>query len=341
MSHTSHIDDLLEEAGSALNSARTVSEVESLGVHYLGRKGKLPEILKSLKDLPVDERKAVGAAANLAKGRLASLVERRLGDLKQASSASLDYTLPGQANRIGRPHVLGATMAEMCAIFNRMGFSTATGPEVETDYYNFGALNFPEDHPARDMQDTFYVRPTDGLPSGLLLRTHTSNVQIREFEKRTPPLKIIAPGKVFRHEAVSTRAYCVFHQIEGFQVGADVTMGDLKGVLLAFCREFFAANVKLRFRPSFFPFTEPSAEVDMSCLLCDGKGCSLCKFDGWLEILGCGMIDPNVMEAVGYDPEIMSGYAFGMGVERVTMLKRRITDIRLFYENDLRFLRQF
>lgn len=341
MSSTSHIDQLLAEAGSALKSAATVSEVGEINIRYLGRKGKLPEILKSLKELPADQRKSVGAAANKAKGKLGALVAERLGQLDESPVSNLDYTLPGQSNRIGRPHVLSATMAEMTAVFTRMGFATATGPEVETDQYNFGSLNFPEDHPARDMQDTFYLRQSDGLPAGLLLRTHTSNVQIREFEKRTPPLKIIAPGKVFRHEAVSTRAYCVFHQIEGFQVGENVTLGDLKGVLLAFCREFFSADVELRFRPSFFPFTEPSAEVDMSCLLCDGAGCSLCKYDGWLEILGCGMIDPNVMQAVGYDSEKLSGYAFGMGVERVTMLKRRITDIRLFYENDLRFLRQF
>ncbi|MCH7879798.1 MAG: phenylalanine--tRNA ligase subunit alpha [candidate division Zixibacteria bacterium] len=341
MSSTSHIDQLLAEAGSALKSAATVSEVGEINIRYLGRKGKLPEILKSLKELPADQRKSVGAAANKAKGKLGALVAERLGQLDESPVSNLDYTLPGQSNRIGRPHVLSATMAEMTAVFTRMGFATATGPEVETDQYNFGSLNFPEDHPARDMQDTFYLRQCDGLPAGLLLRTHTSNVQIREFEKRTPPLKIIAPGKVFRHEAVSTRAYCVFHQIEGFQVGENVTLGDLKGVLLAFCREFFSTDVKLRFRPSFFPFTEPSAEVDMSCLLCDGAGCLLCKYDGWLEILGCGMIDPNVMQAVGYDPEKLSGYAFGMGVERVTMLKRRITDIRLFYENDLRFLRQF
>ncbi len=341
MSVLSQIESLLAKAGAELQSAASADEVEQVKVRYLGRKGELPGILKGVKDLPVEERKPVGAAANKARVMLDGQVKAKLESFDSSSDADFDYTLPGSPLTVGRPHLLVRTMADIAEIFSRKGFLVANGPEIESDRYNFGALNFPPDHPARDMQDTFYLREANGLPEGLLLRTHTSNVQVRQFESRTPPVKIIAPGKVFRHEAVSSRAYCVFHQVEGFQVGTDITLGDLKGVLLAFCQEYFAENIELRFRPSFFPFTEPSAEVDMSCLLCAGKGCSICKYDGWLEILGCGMIDPNVMSAVGYDPEVLSGYAFGMGVERIAMLKHRITDIRLFYENDLRFLRQF
>jgi len=341
MSVVTQIKTLLTRAEDELAKSSSASDVEQVKVRYLGRKGELPAILKGLKDLPPEDRKSVGAAANQARVKLETQVKEKLESFESSSSADFDYTLPGDPIRVGRPHLLVRTMADIASIFARKGFLVANGPEVESDRYNFGALNFPPDHPARDMQDTFYLREANGLPEGLLLRTHTSNVQIRQFEHRKPPVKIIAPGKVFRHEAVSGRAYCVFHQVEGFQVGTDVTLGDLKGVLLAFCQEYFAEDIQLRFRPSFFPFTEPSAEVDMSCLLCAGKGCSICKYDGWLEILGCGMIDPNVMEAVGYDPEVLSGYAFGMGVERIAMLKHRITDIRLFYENDLRFLRQF
>jgi len=226
-------------------------------------------------------------------------------------------------------------MEEIVRIFERMGFVVADGPDVETDYYNFEALNFPPDHPARDMQDTFF------LGGDLLLRTHTSPVQIRSFQKRTPPVKIVAPGRTYRNEAVNARSYCLFHQVEGFYVDTNVTFGDLKGVLGSFARAYFGADVRMRFRPCFFPFTEPSTEVDIGCFLCAGKGCSLCKFEGWLEIMGAGMIDPEVFRHVGYDPEAVSGYAFGMGVERIAMLRYRITDIRLLFENDVRFLKQF
>lgn len=339
--NTASVEQLYQEALTVLDSADSSAVVEEVSVKYLGRKGLFSQVLKGLKDVPIDQRKELGALANRKKGELEGAVKEKLASFSSGPKSKLDYTLPGIAPRIGRPHVLTTTTESIVAIFKRLGFDVETGPEIEKDYYNFEALNFPPDHPARDMQDTFYLRESDGLPAGLLLRTHTSNVQIRAFERRTPPLKIIAPGRVFRHEAISTRAYCVFHQIEGFQVAERVTLGDLKGALLAFCQEYFSMDVKLRFRPSFFPFTEPSAEVDVSCLLCDGKGCQLCKYDGWLEILGCGMIDPNVMRAAGYDPEKLTGYAFGMGVERVAMLKHRITDIRMLYQNDLRFLRQF
>jgi phenylalanyl-tRNA synthetase alpha chain len=243
--------------------------------------------------------------------------------------------LPGQQDYPGTRHPISHSIEQITRIFERMGFVVADGPEVETDYYNFGALNFPADHPARDMQDTFF------LSGDLLLRTHTSPVQVRSFEQRRPPVKIIAPGRSYRNEAINARSYCVFHQVEGFYVDTGVTFGDLKGVLMAFARAYFGPDVKLRFRPSFFPFTEPSTEVDFSCYLCAGQGCSLCKYEGWLEILGAGMIDPSVLGAVGYDDEKYTGYAFGMGVERLAMLRYRIDDIRLLWENDVRFLRQF
>jgi phenylalanyl-tRNA synthetase alpha chain len=249
--------------------------------------------------------------------------------------AFLDYALPGRKGWPGGLHPVTKVGERIIEIFYGMGFEIAKGPDVETDYYNFAALNFPEDHPARDMQDTFYVKDK------ILLRTHTSPVQVRVFEKRKPPVKIIAPGRCYRNEAINARSYCTFHQIEGFYVDTEVTFADLKGVLSAFVWELFGRDVRLRFRASFFPFTEPSAEVDISCFICGGKGCSVCKRSGWLEILGAGMIDPVVFEASGYDPEKYSGYAFGLGIERVAMLKYRIEDIRLFYENDLRFLKQF
>jgi phenylalanyl-tRNA synthetase alpha chain len=248
---------------------------------------------------------------------------------------SYDYTLPGRSQTRGHRHLITQTMDEVVSIFYGMGFEVADGPDIETDYYNFSALNFPPDHPARDMQDTFFINEE------YLLRTHTSPVQVRTFEQRRPPVRILAPGRSYRNEAINARSYCVFHQIEGFYVDKDVTFADLKGVLTAFAEEYFGPRTQVRFRPSFFPFTEPSTEVDVTCLLCAGKGCTICKQEGWLEILGAGMIDPEVFKAVDYDPNVFSGYAFGMGVERIAMLKHGVNDIRLFYENDLRFLKQF
>lgn len=235
----------------------------------------------------------------------------------------------------GSIHPLTQVLDEMISIFNQLGFSLAYGPEVDTDFYNFGALNFPPNHPARDMQDTFYVAEE------VMLRTHTSNSQIHNMLEHQPPVKIIAPGRVYRNEDVSVRSYCLFHQVEGLYVDKNVTMVDLKGVLDYFARQFFGAEVKTRFRPSYFPFTEPSAEMDVSCILCGGKGCALCKHTGWLEILGCGMVDPNVFKSVDYDPEVWQGYAFGMGIERIAMRRYGVEDIRQFFEGDIRFLRQF
>ncbi len=325
------------DAGRLISAADSLDAVEQLRVKFLGKKGALTAILRSLKDLTADEKRDIGAQANRLKERIETLIGRRRDDLSLAGrrEGAVDFTLPGRPCHYGHRHLITLVMDQIVDIFQRMGFEVVSGPDIETDYYNFGALNFPPDHPARDEQDTFYVE------GERLLRTHTSPVQIREFEKRTPPVKIIAPGRVFRHEAINTRSHCVFHQIEGFYVDTHVTFGDLKGVLEAFVYELFGPGVAMRYRPSFFPFTEPSAEVDIRCFLCGGAGCPLCKQEGWLEILGSGMIDPTVFRNVNYDSEKVSGYAFGIGIERMAMLRYRVNDIRLLYENDIRFIRQF
>jgi phenylalanyl-tRNA synthetase alpha chain len=337
MAGITEVEVALGEAHVAVASAKSVKELELVATKYLGRKGIITSILRTLGQLPLEERKAVGARANQAKTELEQAIKTAAEKFKSSAPLSaIDPTLPGISRPIGTVHILTTVMNEMCRSFYGMGFSFASGPEMETDYYNFAALNFPPDHPARDMQDTFYLEGNQ-----LLLRTQTTSVQPRVLEKTPPPVKIITVGKCFRNEAVSTRSYCVFHQVDGFMVDEGVGMADLKGVLVAFCRDFFGPGLKLRFRPSYFPFTEPSAEVDISCFLCGGSGCRLCKYSGWLEILGCGMIDPNVLEKCGHDSEKYTGYAFGIGVERIAMLKYRINDIRLFYENDIRFIRQF
>lgn len=315
--------------------AASDAEKVNLRSKYLGRKSEIIAILRGLKDLPADARRDVGEKANKVRDALTALFEEAKSAAPKAGKSSYDFTLPGRAPSRGHRHILTQTMQEVVEIFYGMGFEVADGPEIETDYYNFSALNFPPDHPARDMQDTFF------LNEEYLLRTHTSPVQVRVFEQRRPPVRILAPGRTYRNEAISSRAYCMFHQVEGFFVDVDVRFSDLKGVLTAFAQEYFGSDAQLRFRPSFFPFTEPSTEVDMTCLLCGGKGCALCKYEGWLEILGAGMIDPAVFQAVDYDPEVFSGYAFGMGIERIAQLKHGIDDIRVFFDNDLRFLRQF
>ncbi|HXF49078.1 MAG TPA: phenylalanine--tRNA ligase subunit alpha [Verrucomicrobiae bacterium] len=333
------VGQLVSTAEKEIESAAGTEELNTLKVKYVGRSGVLTLALRSLKDVPAEERPKVGQALNSARVALEEKINSRLSALEAASRKAargfFDHTLPGTPAPLGHRHPLIKVNAEIVRIFNVMGFEIATGPEVETDFYNFEALNFPKDHPARDMWDTFYLKDSD-----LLLRTHTSPVQVRVFEKRKPPVKILAPGRVYRHEAINARSYYTFLQIEGFYVDADVTFADLKGVLNAFVSAFYG-NVKTRFRPSYFPFTEPSMEIDISCTICGGKGCSVCKYEGWLEILGCGMIHPQVFKNVGYDPEVWKGYAFGLGVDRIAMQKYRIDDIRLFYENDLRFLEQF
>lgn len=297
-------------------------------------------MLKALSSIPPDERRAFGKSVNEAKEQIGEELDRLELQLKEDEhkrriiSEAIDVTLPGKYTPFGREHPINKVLSEITAIFTSMGFETEEGPEVELDYYNFEALNIPKDHPARDMQDTFYIS------EDVVLRTHTSPVQIRVMEKRRPPLKVIAPGKVYRCDADVCHTP-MFHQVEGFMVDTDIAFSDLKGVLELFIHSFFGPETPVRFRPSFFPFTEPSAEIDIGCIFCAGKGCRVCKNTGWLEILGAGMINPRVFEFVGYDPLSYSGFAFGMGVERMTMLKYSIDDIRLFFENDLRFLRQF
>ena len=327
---------LEQEALARLETAGSQKAVDELKIRYLGRKGPVMALLKQVGQLPPDQRKEAGRLANELRRRLENAFAEAAARFGRTDHRpTLDPTLPGTSQRLGAVHIVNQVMGDICRTFHGMGFEIAHGPHIETDYYNFEALNFPPDHPARDMQDTFFVE------GGRLLRTHTTPVQPRELEKRTPPVKIIMPGKTFRNEAISTRAHVSFHQVDGVLVDEGVSMADLKGALVAFCRAFFGEGLKLKFRPSFFPFTEPSAEVDISCFLCRGEGCQLCKYSGWLEILGCGMIHPSVLERCGYDSERYTGYAFGMGVERVAMLKYRITDIRLFFNNNVRFLRQF
>ncbi len=327
-----------KEALKEIEQASQLENLDQVRIKYLGRKGILTSLLKSLKDFPDEERPALGKISNQLKVEIENILSQKSQELKTAHQREVeffDYTLPGRRDWQGKLHPITQIGERIIQILYGMGFEVAKGPDVETDYYNFSALNFPPDHPARDMQDTFYIK------GDLLLRTHTSPVQVRVFEKRKPPVRIIAPGRCYRNEAICARSFCTFYQVEGFYVDTDVTFADLKGVLSAFVWELFGKDVSLRFRASFFPFTEPSAEVDISCVICGGKGCRVCKHTGWLEILGAGMIDPAVLEEVSYDPEVYSGYAFGMGIERIAMLKYGIDDIRLFYENDLRFLRQF
>jgi phenylalanyl-tRNA synthetase alpha chain len=328
-----------EEALLHFSSAQTIEDLEKVRVRYLGRKGALTSLLREIAALPMEDRPEVGRQANQLKAELEGCLKRRGEELKRQQLEQMerkervDITLPGWPQSLGSLHPLTVVFDEIIGIFSHLGFEIAEGPEVELDYYNFEALNLHRDHPARDMQDTFYI--TDDV----LLRTHTSPVQVRVMENRRPPLRIIAPGRVYRRDDDISHTP-MFHQVEGFLVDERVSFADLKGILELFVRQMFAPDTKVRFRPSFFPFTEPSAEVDIACNICQGSGCRSCSQKGWLEILGSGMIHPALLERVGYDPEIWSGYAFGMGVERIAMLKYGIDDIRLFFENDLRFLHQ-
>ncbi len=322
-----------------LGGAGSLEALEEIRIKFLGRKGALTQILRGLGSLSPDERPAVGQAANAARQWLEQAVTERREALRQRDEAAalagwIDVTLPGRRPAFGTLHPITITLSEITEIFRGLGFAVADGPEVELDYYNFEALNIPKDHPARDMQDTFYVSDE------VVLRTHTSPVQVRVMEAQKPPVRIICPGRVYRRDADPTHSP-MFHQVEGLLVDEGVTMADLKGVLAAFAKQIFGPGTRLRFRPSYFPFTEPSAEVDIGCVMCGGRGCRVCKQSGWLEILGCGMVDPEVFKCVGYDAEKYTGFAFGMGVERIAMLKFGIDDIRLFFENDLRFLEQF
>ncbi len=337
------IERLLEEGHAAIAAARSESDLLEAKGRYFGKKGAISDILKGIGSLSVEERKTVGGHANRARAELESVFEGRLAAIREGERISregrdrLDVTLPGRAMTPGHRHPISETMSDIISVFRRLGFSVQGGPDVEKDYYNFEALNFPPGHPARDMQDTFYVESDEG---DLVLRTHTSPIQIRTMEKQRPPVRIIAPGAVYRSDSDITHSP-MFHQVEGLAVDHDIKMSDLKGLLTEFCRMTFGSGKPLRFRPSYFPFTEPSAEVDIQCVICGGDGCRVCKETGWLEILGAGMVDPAVFGFVGYDPEEYTGFAFGMGVERIAMLRHGVSDIRLFFENDIRFLSQF
>ena len=332
---------LKEQAEGEAVSAKTLDEIEKLRVHYLGKKGAITSLIKELSQLPPEERPEAGAAVNAAKNvvekaltaKRDAITERELTE--KLEKESFDISLPGKVFGGGSLHPIMMVMEELIDIFTGLGFVVEEGPEVETDEFNFKKLNFPDDHPARDMQDTFYVQGGKRL-----LRTHTSPVQIHAMLKRSPPLSVIAPGRVYRCDSDVTHSP-VFHQLEGFHVDRSVTMGQLKGTLELFIHRLYGRSTEIRLRPSFFPFTEPSAEIDVSCVICGGKGCRICKGTGWLEILGAGMIDPNVLCSVGIDPEKWTGFAFGVGIERIAMLKYGIDDIRLLYENDSRFLEQF
>ncbi|SHI70878.1 phenylalanyl-tRNA synthetase, alpha subunit [Malonomonas rubra DSM 5091] len=334
------IEQLQEKALSDLQQAADLKALQDVRVQVLGKKGALTEVMKGMRDLAPEERPVVGSLVNTLKDQFEARFAARQAELQQQAiadklaSEKIDVTLPGRRAVSGSKHPVTLVTEEIVDIFSRLGFMVEQGPEIEQDFYNFEALNIPKDHPARDMQDTFYI--TDDL----VLRTHTSPVQIRAMMKHKPPLRIIAPGTVYRRDSDLTHSP-MFHQIEGFLVDEKVTFGDLKGILTHFLREFFGEGLGVRFRPSFFPFTEPSAEVDIECVICGGEGCRVCSKTGWLEILGCGMIDPAVFGSVDYDTEKYSGFAFGMGLERIAMLKYGVGDLRLFFENDLRFLKQF
>ncbi|MCD6506498.1 phenylalanine--tRNA ligase subunit alpha [Candidatus Poribacteria bacterium] len=323
-----------------LKTAKTLDELEAIRVSYLGRKGKLTNLLKGMSKLPPDQRPIIGRLANQVRSTINEALEETRERLireereRKLAAEKVDITLPGRRPPLGVEHPITQTLERIKEIFLGMGFQVVEGPEVEDEYHNFEALNTPEHHPARDMQDTFYI--TDRV----LLRTQTSPVQIRVMEKRKPPIRIIAPGRVYRRDADISHSP-MFHQVEGLMVDERVTFAELKGVLTSFAHQMFGPETRLRFRPSFFPFTEPSAEVDISCIICGGKGCRTCKGTGWMEILGSGSVDPEVFKAVGYDPERITGFAFGMGVERIAMLRYGINDIRLLFENDMRFLEQF
>jgi len=333
------IENLREEALEALQATPSLDQLADWRVKYLGRKGALTQLLRGVGQLPAEQRPAAGRAANEVKESLAETYEARLEELSQAAAGpagALDVTLPGRPVNLGRLHITTRTLREINAIFAQMGFQVEEWPEVESDMLNFEMLNMPPHHPARDMWDTFYVNEK------VVLRTHTSPGQIRSMRKHCPdPIRVILPGKCYRYEAVTARSEFMFYQVEGLAVGKHITMADLKGTMIDFARQMFGADRKVRFRCSHFPFTEPSVEVDMDCIICGGDGCRVCKHTGWVEISGAGMVHPQVLSNGGYDPEVYSGYAFGMGPERIAMIKYSIDDIRLFYSNDLRFAQQF
>ncbi len=331
------IDQILTEARDFTAASR--EEVEQFRIKYLSKKGVIAELFNSFRSLPPEEKKEVGRRLNQLKQLITEKVEVLTAEIREPESGrgEVDLTLPGAPVQLGARHPISIVRKEIISIFERLGYTISEGPEIEDDWHVFSALNFPPEHPARDMQDTFFIRKEPDV----LLRTHTSSVQVRVMEREQPPIRTISPGRVFRNEAISARAHCIFHQVEGLYIDENVSFADLKQTLLYFAREMFGRQVEIRLRPSYFPFTEPSAEMDISCQICGGKGCNVCKYTGWLEILGCGMVDPNVLEFCHIDSEKYTGFAFGMGIERVAMLKYQVRDLRLYFENDIRFLKQF
>lgn len=331
----SKVESLLEEVNSF--KAQDANEIEAFRIKMLGKKGHITALLMEFRNVPVDQKKEFGQKINILK----KAAQEKVDELKASAGSGAsekgkhDLSMPGESFELGSRHPLSVVRKEILDIFSRIGFSISEGPEIEDDFHNFTALNFPEEHPARDMQDTFFI------DKDIALRTHTSSVQVRVMENSTPPIRTISPGRVFRNEAISARAHCIFHQVEGLYIDKDVSFADLKQTLLYFAQEMFGDKAEIRLRPSYFPFTEPSAEVDVSCQICNGKGCNVCKHTGYLEIMGCGMVDPNVLENCGIDSSVYSGFAFGMGIERIAMLKYQVNDLRHFFENDLRFLKQF
>lgn len=341
---TERVKELLTEIENTTVSSK--EQLEAFRMRYISRKGVVTELFDQLKNIPQEDRRAVGQELNTLKNAAQDRFQVFTTQLEEQSdngtTAQLDLTLPVVPNQYGSIHPLTIVRRRIIEIFERMGFNVSDGPEIETDWYNFSALNFPDNHPAREMQDTFFIEKSAGeVKDDVLLRTHTSNVQIRLMEHKKPPLRSIMPGRVFRNEAISARAHCVFHQVEGLYVDKNVSFKDLKDTLYHFAKEMFGQDSRIRLRPSYFPFTEPSAEIDVSCFICKGEGCNVCKHTGWVEIAGSGMVDPNVLANCGIDPEEYTGFAFGMGIERITMLRYGIRDLRLFTENDVRFLRQF
>lgn len=316
-----------------------INEIEDFRIKYMSKKGGIvTNLFNEFRNVPAEQKKEFGQILNELKNKVEEKLEnlKKQSENKNSEKIDFDLSLPGDSLQIGARHPISIVRNQILEIFARIGFTVSEGPEIEDDWHNFSALNFPAEHPARDMQDTFFIEKPD-----FLLRTHTSNGQIRVMETQKPPIRIVVPGRVFRNEAVSARAHCIFHQIEGLYIDKNVSFADLKQTLMYFAKEFYGENTKIRLRPSYFPFTEPSAEMDVSCSICGGKGCNVCKYTGWLEVLGCGMVDPNVLEACNIDSKIYTGFAFGMGIERTTMLKYGINDLRLYFENDLRFLKQF
>ncbi|MFT5779204.1 MAG: phenylalanyl-tRNA synthetase alpha chain [Crocinitomicaceae bacterium] len=318
----------------------TKQQLEDFRIKFLGSKGAVKQLFGDLKAVPNEEKREVGQLLNALRLTAQDRFDLALGQLEdqQEDQHKIDLSRPADQIEIGARHPLSIVRSEIIEIFSRIGFSVSEGPEIEDDWHNFSALNFPPEHPARDMQDTFFIEKGE---EEIALRTHTSSVQVRVMENEKPPIRTISPGRVYRNEAISARAHCFFHQVEGLYIDKDVSFADLKQTLLYFAKEMFGEKAQIRLRPSYFPFTEPSAEVDISCTICKGKGCNVCKYTGWLEILGCGMVDPNVLEASNIDSKEFSGFAFGMGVERIAQLKYRVNDLRLYSENDVRFLKQF